>query len=78
MDTIKIKSSAKKVPANIADIITPVSIYLKIRDLYPNTILLESSDYHGNNNSQSFICFQPLSEFKVNRGDVEIHIQEEN
>ncbi len=72
MDTIKIKSSAKKVPANIADIITPVSIYLKIRDLYPNTILLESSDYHGNNNSQSFICFQPLSEFKVNKGDVEI------
>ncbi len=72
MDTIKIKSSAKKVPANIADIITPVSIYLKIRDLYPNTILLESSDYHGNNNSQSFICFQPLSEFKVNKGSVEI------
>ncbi len=72
MDTIKIKSSAKKVSANIADIITPVSIYLKIRDLYPNTILLESSDYHGNNNSQSFICFQPLSEFKVNKGDVEI------
>ncbi len=72
MDTIKIKSSAKRVPANIADIITPVSIYLKIRDLYPNTILLESSDYHGNNNSQSFICFQPLSEFKVNKGDVEI------
>ncbi|MCW3786091.1 anthranilate synthase component I family protein [Plebeiibacterium sediminum] len=72
MDTIKIKSSAKKVPANIADIITPVSIYLKIRDLYPNTILLESSDYHGNNNSQSFICFQPLSEFKVNKGNVEI------
>ncbi len=72
MDTIKIKSSAKKVPANVADIITPVSIYLKIRDLYPNTILLESSDYHGNNNSQSFICFQPLAEFKVSKGSVEL------
>ncbi len=72
MDTIHIKSSAKKVPANIADIITPVSLYLKIRDLYPNTILLESSDYHGNNNSQSFICFQSLAEFRVTRGTVEI------
>ena len=70
MDKIKIVSSAKRVPANIADIITPVSIYLKIRDLYPNSILLESSDYHGNNNSQSFICFEPLSEFKVNKGQV--------
>ncbi len=72
MDLIHIKSSAKRVPANIADIITPVSIYLKFRDLYPNTILLESSDYHSNNNSQSFICFQSLAEFKVSRGQVEI------
>ncbi len=72
MDTIHIKSSAQKVPANIADIITPVSLYLKIRDLYPNTILLESSDYHGNNNSQSFICFQSLAEFRVTQGCVEI------
>ncbi len=71
MESIKITSSAKKVPANIADIITPVSIYLKLRDLYPNTILLESSDYHGNNNSQSFICFQPIAEFKVTKGIVE-------
>ncbi len=71
METINIKSSAKKVPANIADIITPVSIYLKLRDLYPNTILLESSDYHGNNNSQSFICFQPIAEFKVTKGEVD-------
>ena len=72
MESINITSSAKKVPANIADIITPVSIYLKLRDLYPNTILLESSDYHGNNNSQSFICFQPMAEFKVTRGQVEM------
>lgn len=72
MNSINISSSAKKVPANVADIITPVSIYLKLRDLYPNTILLEGSDYHGNNNSQSFICFQSLAEFRVNKGVVEI------
>ncbi|TLX77627.1 anthranilate synthase component I family protein [Labilibacter sediminis] len=71
MKSININSLTKRVSANIADIITPVSIYLKLRDLYPNTILLESSDYHGNNNSQSFICFQPIAEFKVTQGKVD-------
>ncbi|SMO70989.1 anthranilate synthase component 1 [Saccharicrinis carchari] len=72
MKSINIISTAQKVPANIADIITPVSIYMKLRDLYPGTILLESSDYHGNTNSQSFICFEPMAEFKVAQGDVEV------
>jgi len=76
MKPINIISSTKIVPANIADIITPVSIYLKLRDLYPNTILLESSDYHGNNNSQSFICFEPIAEFKVTQGLVETTLPE--
>ncbi len=72
MKSINIISTAQKVPANIADIVTPVSIYMKLRDLYPGTILLESSDYHGNNNSQSFICFEPMAEFRVTQGNVEI------
>jgi len=49
----------------LADTITPVSIYLKIRDKYPNSILLESSDYHANDNSFSYICFNPLATIKV-------------
>ncbi|NMC39399.1 MAG: anthranilate synthase component I family protein [Bacteroidales bacterium] len=49
----------------IADLITPVSIYLKIRDVYPNSLLLESSDYHGNENSYSFICLKPLASFET-------------
>jgi len=49
----------------LADILTPVSIYLKIRDEFPNSILLESSDYHGNENSYSYIAMQPCGEFKV-------------
>ncbi|WP_093025667.1 anthranilate synthase component I family protein [Pustulibacterium marinum] len=49
----------------LADIITPVSIYLKIRDQYPNSILLESSDYHANNNSFSYVCFNPIASIKV-------------
>lgn len=49
----------------LADTITPVSIYLKIRDKYPNSILLESSDYHASDNSFSYICFNPIASIKV-------------
>ena len=50
----------------LADMITPVSIYLRIRDVFPNSLLLESSDYHGNENSFSFICLKPVAGFEVN------------
>ncbi len=49
----------------LADTITPVSIYLKIRDKFPNSILLESSDYHGNENSFSYICCNPIASITV-------------
>lgn len=49
----------------LADTFTPVSLYLKLRDKFPNTILLESSDYHGNENSFSFICCKPIASIKV-------------
>jgi anthranilate synthase component 1 len=54
----------------LADTITPVSIYLQIRDRFANPILLESSDYHGQENSYSFICFNPLATFSFNAGKV--------
>ena len=69
-----------KVPVRIeqrkilADIITPVSIYLKIRDIYPNALLLESSDYHSKENSYSFICMNPVAEFLVNLGKATIDL----
>jgi len=49
----------------LADTITPVSVYLKIRDRFPNSILLESSDYHTNDNSFSYICCNPIASIKV-------------
>ena len=65
-------------PPGLADIITPVTIYLKIRDKYPNTILLESSDYHGNNNSMSYICFDVLAEFKAECYKIQINFPDGN
>ena len=49
----------------LADTITPVSIYLKIRDKFPNSILLESSDHHTNDNSFSYICCNPIASIKI-------------
>lgn len=51
----------------LADMQTPVGIYLKIRDLYTNSVLLESSDYHGTENSYSYIGFYPIGGISVNR-----------
>jgi anthranilate synthase component I len=49
----------------LADTITPVSIYLKLRDKFSNSILLESNDYHANDNSFSYICCNPIASIKV-------------
>ena len=49
----------------LADTITPVSVYLKVRDRFPNSILLESSDYHANDNSFSYICCNPRAAITI-------------
>lgn len=65
MNKTQVRVESRKI---LADIITPVSIYLKVRDVYPNALLLESSDYHSKENSFSFICIDPVAEFKVLKG----------
>lgn len=54
----KINTQYKKL---LADTTTPVSIYLRLRDVFPNSILLESSDYHSRENSMSFVCADPMA-----------------
>jgi len=68
MKTFSLYTHYKKI---LADTITPVSIYLKIRDKFPNSILLESSDYHANDNSFSYICFNPIASIKVDKDIIE-------
>lgn len=53
----------------LGDLHTPVSLYLKLRDVYPQSALLESSDYHGGENSLSFIAFRPVARIGVNNGE---------
>jgi anthranilate synthase component 1 len=53
----------------LSDLHTPVSLYLKLRDIYSQSALLESSDFHGNENSLSFIALCPLASIGVNNGE---------
>jgi len=62
MKTFQLHTNFKQI---LADTITPVSIYLKIRDKFPNSLLLESSDYHASDNSFSYICCNPIASIKV-------------
>jgi anthranilate synthase component 1 len=49
----------------ISDTVTPVGLYLRFRDLYANSLLLESSDYHSKEESFSFICIEPIVSMKI-------------
>ncbi|MCO4294340.1 anthranilate synthase component I family protein [Solitalea sp. MAHUQ-68] len=65
MKTFKSETTFKKL---LADTATPVSIYLRLRDEFPNSLLLESSDYHTRQNSMSYICCNPIAEVKIENG----------
>ena len=62
MGKIKFNTITKN---KISDTITPVGLYLRFRDKYANTLLLESSDYHSKEESFSFIAIEPLVTMKV-------------
>lgn len=54
------------------DLSTPVSTYLKVRDLFAQSALMESSDYHGSENNKSFIGLRPIASFSVSHGQAVI------
>ena len=58
-------TASKKI---IGDLNTPVSVYLRVRDAYPQSALMESSDYHDNKNSRSFIGLHPIASISVAHG----------
>ncbi|MDP3313138.1 anthranilate synthase component I family protein [Lutibacter sp.] len=62
MKTFKFKTITKH---QLSDTITPVGMYSKIRDKYPNSLLLESSDYHSKEESYTFLCVEPIITIKA-------------
>src|SRR5690606_4167641 len=70
MKRINIKTSYKKM---LADTTTPVSIYLRLRDIFPNSLLLESSDYHSRANNVSYVCCVPIAGIRLTESELEIN-----
>ena len=52
----------------LGDLHTPVSTYLKLRDIFSQSVLMESSDYHGSENNRSFIALGPMASVQVSHG----------
>ncbi|MGB2170956.1 MAG: anthranilate synthase component I family protein [Flavobacteriaceae bacterium] len=65
MKNFALKTQHKKI---LADTLTPVSVYLRLRDVFPHSLLLESSDYHANNNDFSYICCNPIASIELKKG----------
>ena len=70
MKPYKFHTSHKRL---LADTTTPVSIYLRLRDVFPNTVLLESSDYHSRENSMSYVCFDPIAGISLDENKLNIY-----
>jgi len=62
MKKIEIKTNCRKL---LSDIYTPVGIYLRLRDRFRDTILLESTDYHAAEDSYSFICINAIAGIEI-------------
>ncbi|MCL4638792.1 MULTISPECIES: anthranilate synthase component I family protein [Olivibacter] len=70
METYQLKTRFKKL---LADTTTPVSIYLRLRDVFPNSLLLESSDYHSRENSMSYVCCSPIAGISLNEKQLNMY-----
>ena len=65
METFKYTTSSKTI---LADLYTPVGVYMRLRDIYPQRALMESSDYHEKDNSRSFIGINPMASVAIGHG----------
>ena len=69
MITYKYQTTSKTI---LADLYTPVGVYMRLRDLYPQSALMESSDYHDQSNSHSFIGINPIASVAIGHGTATI------
>ena len=69
METFKYTTTSQTI---LADLYTPVGVYMRLRDLYPQSALMESSDYHDKSNARSFIGIQPIASVAVGHGKATI------
>lgn len=61
----------------LADTVTPVTAYLRIRDLFPGTMLLECADWKPGQRAFSFLCISPFAEIAVERGQIHERVHDD-
>ena len=71
METFNFKTKAQTI---LADLYTPVGVYMRLRDIYPQSALMESSDYHDASNSRSFIGINPIASVAIGHGEAVISL----
>jgi len=59
-----------KTRRHLADTITPVSLYLKVRDHFTYPVLLESNDFSDAENCYSFLGLEEIGFFSVQNGQI--------
>ena len=69
METFNYTTSSRTI---LADLYTPVGVYMRLRDIYPQSALMESSDYHDANNSHSFIGINPIASVAIGHGEATV------
>ena len=69
METFNYTTNCKTI---LADLYTPVGVYMRLRDIYPQSALMESSDYHDKDNSRSFIGINPIASVAIAHGEAVI------
>ena len=69
METFNYTTSSRTI---LADLYTPVGVYMRLRDIYPQSALMESSDYHDANNSRSFIGINPIASVAIGHGEATV------
>lgn len=57
------------VQEQLADTLTPVTLFLRLRERFGTCLLLESSDYHTKEDSFSLLCAEPIAEFKTTQNN---------
>ncbi len=65
METFNYATTSRTI---LADLYTPVGVYMRLRDLYPQSALMESSDYHDKDNARSFIGIDPIASVSIGHG----------
>ena len=67
MQKIKLTASVNHYSA---DTLTPVGLYLRLRDEFPQSLLLECTDFSSRQDAYSYICLNPVAGIEVTENEI--------